>query len=300
MAADRDLPTFILMGAMKCGTSSLYHYINAHPDVFMTSPKEPHYFVAEYTEGVTWRRGTWQNGEAWYRSLFAEGTSSPARGEASTTYTKWPEYPGVAERIAARLPDVKLLYLVRDPIERMRSHYQHEFIRHAERRPIDQAFAEDPQYLNASRYSTQIAQYLEYFDPSRLMVLTDRPAPRPPGSHPLAGVPLHRGRRQRRSGEHRHGGLRSRPSAGSTGWRSPSARSTVCGRRVPSRSCPDRCGRPGKNMLTTPPVEKPRPNRETVEMLREELRGEMEGLRPFLGDDFNGWGLLDPRAARAT
>jgi len=298
MPTDRDLPTFILIGAMKCGTSSLYHYLNAHPDIFMVSPKEPHYFLAEYADGVTWRKGTWQNGEAWYRSLFAEGASSLARGEASTTYTKWPEYPGVAERVAALLPDVKLVYLIRDPIERMRSHYQHEFIRHAERRPIDQAFAEDPHYLNTSRYSTQIAQYLEYFDPSRLLVLTtdqlrDERTATLSRAYRFVGVPDHvpdnidtvifKSTERR---VHRMAFTQQ-------------ALNQLRERKV-VKILPKSLRSAGKNMLTTPPVDKPRPSEETVEMLREELRGEMEGLRPFLGDDFNGWGLLDPRAARTT
>jgi hypothetical protein len=265
----------------------------------MTSPKEPHYFVAEYTEGVTWRRGTWQNGEAWYRSLFADATSSPARGEASTTYTKWPEYPGVPERIAALLPDVKLLYLVRDPIERMRSHYQHEFIRRAERRPIDQAFVEDPQYLNASRYSTQIAQYLEYFAPSQLMVLTtdqlrDDRAATLSRVYRFIGVavdvvPENIDKVVFASTERRVHRMEF------TQRTLNQLRETRLVKILPRsvRSA-------GKNVLTTPPTEKPWPSQETVAMLREELRGEMEGLRPFLGEDFDGWGLLDPRAARAT
>lgn len=299
MPVDRDLPTFILMGAMKCGTSSLYHYINAHPDVFMTSPKEPHYFVAEYADGVTWRRGTWQNGEAWYRSLFAEGESSPARGEASTTYTKWPEYPGVPARIVALLPDVKLLYLVRDPVERMRSHYQHEFIRHAERRPIDQAFAEDPQYLNASRYSTQIAQHLEHFDPGQLMVLTTDQL-RDDRAATLSRVYRFIGVREDVVPENIDTVIFA-----STERRVHRMEFTQRalnrlreGRVV--KYLPRSVRSAGKNMLTTPPVDKPRPSPETVEMLREELRPEMEGLRPFLGDDFDGWGMLDPRTARAT
>ena len=110
------LPTFIVIGAMKCGTNSLHRYLKLHPQICMSSTKEPNYFVEEknYAEGIDW-----------YQSLFKDSTK--ALGECSTNYSKRPFFQGVAQRIQAVLPDVKLIYLLRDPVERIISHYRHNF-----------------------------------------------------------------------------------------------------------------------------------------------------------------------------
>src|SRR4029079_2322923 len=105
-----DLPTFIVIGAMKAGTTSLARYLGEHPDVFVCSPKEPQFFIES---------GTWDRGVAWYRELFAGGRDSIARGEASTDYSKLPRHGGVVDRIAEVAPEARIVYLVRDPIERI-------------------------------------------------------------------------------------------------------------------------------------------------------------------------------------
>ena len=111
------LPSFLVIGAMKAGTTSLYHYLHAHPQVFMPSIKELDFFVAG---------GNWGRGLHWYQKQFAgAGPGAVAVGEASTMYTKYPSVDGVPERIAAHLPEVRLVYVVRDPIDRIRSHYRH-------------------------------------------------------------------------------------------------------------------------------------------------------------------------------
>jgi sulfotransferase family protein len=293
MSSDPTLPTFLVIGAMKSGTSSLYQYLTGHPDVFMPAKKEPHYFVGEYADGVWWRNGTWQNGLDWYRSLFEGGESAIARGEASTTYSKWPDYPGVARRIADTVPDVRLVYVVRDPIQRMRSHYQHDVVRHAQRRTIDKAFGDDPGYLNASRYGSQVAQYLEHFDASQLLVVrsddlrTDRAAT-VARIYRFIGVaddvvPETLETEMYRSTERR---VHTRTFAALRG-------------RGFIRYIPSGVRVAGRRALTRPPVDElPQPRPETVQKLREELREEMEGLRPFLGADFDGWGLLEPQSAR--
>ena len=159
-----QLPNFLVIGAMKAGTTSLYHYLRGHPHVFMPSVKELDYFAREPRSN---------QGIEWYRRQFAPAPAGAiAIGEASTLYTKHPRFPGVPERIAAQIPDAMLIYVVRDPIERIRSHYQHQVALGAERAPMAEAIFRDPIYLDTSRYAMQIDRYLEVFSPDQLLVLT--------------------------------------------------------------------------------------------------------------------------------
>jgi hypothetical protein len=159
-----QLPNFLVIGAMKAGTTSLYHYLRGHPHVFMPHVKELDYFAREPRSS---------HGIEWYRRQFAPApVEAIAIGEASTLYTKHPRFPGVPERIAAQIPDARLIYLVRDPIERIRSHYQHQVALGAERAPLADAIFRDPIYLDTSRYAMQIDRYLEVFSPDQLLVVT--------------------------------------------------------------------------------------------------------------------------------
>jgi hypothetical protein len=156
---------------MKAGTNSLYTYLRSHPSVFMPDRKEPDYFV----EAKNWNRGI-----DWYRSLFSGTETMDAVGEASTSYTKQLAYPGVPSRIHAAIPGVRLVYLVRNPIDRARSHYQHAVLGGAERRPVDQALLEDPRYLDVSSYYTQVEAFLAHFPAEQLLVVrTDELAREP-------------------------------------------------------------------------------------------------------------------------
>ena len=159
-----QLPNFLLIGAMKAGTTSLYHYLRGHPHVFMPPVKELDFFAREPRSN---------HGTDWYRRQFAPAPAGAiAIGEASTLYTKHPRFPGVPERIAAQIPDARLIYLVRDPIERIRSHYQHQVALGAERAPLADAIFRDPIYLDTSRYAMQIDRYLEVFSSDQLLVVT--------------------------------------------------------------------------------------------------------------------------------
>lgn len=158
------LPDFIVIGAMKAGTTSLFEYLRAHPQVFMSPLKEMDFFVEERN---------WPRGMDWYGRRFRRaGSDVVAVGEASPSYTKYPEHTGVPERIAAYLPDVKLIYLVRDPIERIRSHYQHRVMVGSEHAPIESAVLRDPTYVDVTRYAVQIERYLNWFPRESILVLT--------------------------------------------------------------------------------------------------------------------------------
>jgi hypothetical protein len=160
------LPTFLIIGAAKSGTTALHGYLRRHPDIAMSRPKELQFFVAEKN---------WGEGVAWYEEHFAAAIDRPepplAIGESSPDYSRCTVHAGVPERIASVIPDVRLVYLVRHPLERIRSAYQHAVAHGAERRPIDEAVREVPHYVDDSRYAMQLDRYLEVFDRSRLLVL---------------------------------------------------------------------------------------------------------------------------------
>jgi hypothetical protein len=156
------LPTFLIIGAMKSGTTSLYEYVRTHPDVFMPKKKEVDYFAEE----LNFRRG-----ERWYRANFADGRWARAIGEASTSYTKYPHYAGVPTRIAALLPRVQLVYVIRDPIERIRSQYLHELLLDQVSAPFEVAVRKHARYVDFSLYAMQIEQYLECFPRGQLLIV---------------------------------------------------------------------------------------------------------------------------------
>lgn len=123
----RTGPTFLLVGAAKSGTTALFRWLQQHPDVFMPRLKQPHYFA-----GLTPTfRGPGDQAlnrdlvtdEATYRRLFAPGTGHRARGEASPFYLFYAER--AAPRIRAFFPEMRLVVLLRDPVERAYSGYLH-------------------------------------------------------------------------------------------------------------------------------------------------------------------------------
>jgi hypothetical protein len=160
------LPDFVVVGAGKCGTSSLHHYLDCHPEITMSATKEPKYFV---------REANWGRGRAWYEAQFA-GRGGRVRGEVSPQYTKYPVHDGVAERMHAVIPGARLVYLVRDPVERMVAYWIDRRARGRERRDFAAAVTGSPDdgYVNASRYHLQLEQYLPYFPLERILVVDQR------------------------------------------------------------------------------------------------------------------------------
>lgn len=165
------LPTFFVIGAAKCGTTSLYSYLDQHPQVGMSRLKEPHFFSGP-PDGIPYPAGRVET-LAEYEKLF--DPAFPVRGEASPSYTVHPRRRGVPERIKAVVPDARFIYIVRDPIERTVSHYMHRVSTEGERRPLGQALADlsDPlsPYTCSSRYATQLRLYLEHFPLERFLIL---------------------------------------------------------------------------------------------------------------------------------
>jgi hypothetical protein len=131
----------------------------------MCKPKEPNFFVDE--------GGTWSRGISWYESLFAGASSEVAVGEASTRYSMDPRHPGVAERLAGVVPEARIIYLIRHPIDRIVSMYRHRVDRGEEPRPIDEAVLACPDYVDYSRYAHQLRFYVDRFPREQIHVMTN-------------------------------------------------------------------------------------------------------------------------------
>jgi hypothetical protein len=167
---------------MKCGTSALHYYLDLHPDIAMSHPKELNFFVDRFDParelgpddpGELARRGrrtgNWRRGVDWYSSHFDAGR--PVRGEASPVYSS-PGFPAVAERMAEVIPEARLVYMIRDPVERMIAHYIHLRSLGVERRELVAALtAPSNVYLARSRYHSNLVPFLERFDRERILVL---------------------------------------------------------------------------------------------------------------------------------
>ena len=276
------LPTFLVIGAMKAGTTSLWRELRRHPEVFVPDLKEFQFFSDE-------RRRA--QGLDWYRSHFADAGDALAVGEASTGYTKHPRPEGVPERIAEVLPDVRLVYLVREPLARIASHYLHSVHKAREVRPIDQAVREVPAYLAITRYRTQIDQYLARFPSEQLLVITTEDL-RHRRAETLGQVFGHLGVDPGAAlddapvEEHRSADKRL------------DTKLSDAVRRVPGyRFAADRAGaglkRRYREVATTSVTEAVDTTMapETIAWITDELRDEVTGLRPFLRDDWDGWGI---------
>jgi len=157
------LPNLIIIGAAKSGTSSLHYYLNLHPQISMSKQKELNFFNEELA---------WKKGIKWYKSNFTG--IAKIYGESSPSYTGYPLYKGVAGRMHSVVPGAKLIYIVRDPIERMVSHYLDKVKGGQETKTIARALedSENTEYLYLSKYFMQLRQYLEYYPKDRILILT--------------------------------------------------------------------------------------------------------------------------------
>lgn len=168
-------PNLFLIGAMKSGSGYLNELLGAHPAIFMSSEKEPHYFVdpnvlRQNWHGM-WARGYWRS-EDRYLNLFAAAGDAAVIGEASTGYSKLPMYTRVAERILNFNPLARFIYLMRDPVERTISHYWHFAHSSRESRPMLPALRSNPAYTDVSYYARQLTGYLRHVGRERIFVLT--------------------------------------------------------------------------------------------------------------------------------
>ena len=186
------LPDFVIIGAAKCGTTTLYKKLAMHPKVFMSTPKEPEFFA---------RDDIYQNGLDWYAELFASAGNTQICGEASTLYSLTTLFPHTVSRMHSAIPQAKLIYILREPVERTFSYYT-QLVKnyqnstrnfHVNRSfdeclfpeqhpnrcdrelffaPHDKHLPDDPRSLiDGSRYVKHIKNYLRAFDSSQLLLI---------------------------------------------------------------------------------------------------------------------------------
>lgn len=157
------LPDFIIIGAMKCGTSTLATQLGLQDGIFITTPKEPNFFSDDPVHA---------RGLAWYASLFEGAAPGDLKGEASTHYTKLLTHPQAAARMAAVLPRPRLVYLIRDPVARLVSHFMHEWSMGTMHGALDEALDRHPELVDYSLYARQLTPYVTHFGTARIRVIS--------------------------------------------------------------------------------------------------------------------------------
>jgi hypothetical protein len=168
-------PNLFIIGAMKAGTSSLHQYLDQHPDIFMSRMKEPQYFAPHRTrQGAAWGQGMPfpARGLDWYLDLFRDAGSARYAGESSVSYTAVPEIAGAERRIFEFNPNARLIYIMRDPVERAISHYWHFVVDGREDLPLLRAVRQRETYVARSDYALQLRPYLDLFGPAKVFTLT--------------------------------------------------------------------------------------------------------------------------------
>lgn len=200
--AGRTLPDFLVIGAQRCGTSSLYKYLGWHPEIVPSLRKEVEYFTRSYGKGIGWYR-------AHFPLRVRRDVAHRVLHREILTFEATPDYllhPLAAQRAAELLPDAKLIVLLRDPVSRAFSHYLHMCRRGFENLGFDQAIeketqriagdlrgihadpAYDPkQYLRFSYsarglYAEQIERWMARYPPDRLLILASGDLYRDPSS----------------------------------------------------------------------------------------------------------------------
>jgi len=146
-ASLRLLPDFLVIGAQKCGTTSLYNLLKKHPLIAMSCRKETHYFDLNFEKNT-----------GWYRSHFPTSIYKNIRGRLfpkgivigeSTPYYIF--HPAVPQRVSELLPDVKLIALLRNPVDRAVSHYHHEVRKGRETLPFEQAIQKEAERMEGEK-----------------------------------------------------------------------------------------------------------------------------------------------------
>ena len=155
-------PDFIIIGAMRAGTTNLADRLARHPDIGMSRLKETDFFIEEKN---------FSRGYDWYRALFPSGKR--VLGEASPNYTKGDVFKGVPARIYKVRPDVKLIYVVRDPVERFWSHYAHSCLVHGGLHSPNDILKEEEgaHILASSLYFRQLTAFLDVFPAVQLRII---------------------------------------------------------------------------------------------------------------------------------
>ena len=156
------LPTFLVIGAAKCGTTTLCARLEEHPDVFVARPREIHYFG----------RKTAEKTPAWYRGHFESASGVPARGEGSTSYTHPDIITEAADQILEEVPGARLIYMVRHPLKRLESDWKMRRREGWAEEDVNDAVAKrSSSLIRHGKYWSNLAVYRERFPAEQLLVV---------------------------------------------------------------------------------------------------------------------------------
>lgn len=160
---NKYLPNFLIIGAMKAGTTSLYRALSYHPRIFLSEDKEPETLVRNNSVELIHRD---------YKAMFYRAPIGSMKGEASTAYAKLPDYPRIPEKALQAIGvDLKVLYITRDPISRTISHYKHDFGLSKIDIPFSDAIRERPELIQYSNYDWQISPWERTFGKDAILVI---------------------------------------------------------------------------------------------------------------------------------
>ena len=173
------LPNLFIVGAAKSGTTSLHSYLSEHPQVFMASLKEPHFFSRVRPTAKHRNFLPVVTREDDYKKLFADAGAEQIIGEASPSYL-WE--PGTAQRIYDKVPNAHIVVMLRDPVDRAHSHYLMEYRAGREMLPFPQAlrrdwFAEQKGwgvsflYVELGLYFRQVKRYIDVFGERNISII---------------------------------------------------------------------------------------------------------------------------------
>jgi hypothetical protein len=153
-------PSFIIIGSEKAGTTTISNTIGLQKNVYIPKIKEIHFFS-----------NNWDKGLGWYKKYF--NNNDKIQGEASPSYTDYPLIKNVPERIFKTLPEVKLIYVIRNPIKRIISQYRHALYYNwiPQNLNFEDAIKYRPQLIDTGRYHFQIEQYFKYFNKSQIKII---------------------------------------------------------------------------------------------------------------------------------
>ena len=154
------LPDFIIIGAMKSATTTLYRQLADQPGISMSAIKEPNFFSddAQYARGIEW-----------YKEQFAGAPEASLAGEASTHYTKRPDYPLTVDRMSQHIAKPRLIYVMRHPIDRLISQYIHQWSERQIQVSLTEAIRRHPELVHYSKYHYQLEPYLQQFGSSSIL-----------------------------------------------------------------------------------------------------------------------------------
>ncbi|MCS3668076.1 hypothetical protein GGP77_002319 [Salinibacter ruber] len=165
---EKDIPQldFMMPGFPRCGTTTVAHHLAGHPEIFITTPKEPGFFQPKnYQERQKWID---------YARLFSDALPGHTKGECTVNYTvSWPEDLVDPKLVYNHYPKIKLIFLMRDPINRIVSHWVNKTQQNYPRDiPIfDRCATHYSMFINTSRYWNHISRWLEYFDDEQVLAI---------------------------------------------------------------------------------------------------------------------------------